>query len=73
MGGATWMPLAEEQAVLRRIRDMRSDGMKLHQIARVAEWAGIAARRNGTWRMQSVSILLRRRNRASSPDAKNGL
>ena len=54
------VPLADEQDVLRKIRDMRADGMKLHQIARRLNEMGIPARRDGRWRAQRLSILLRR-------------
>jgi DNA invertase Pin-like site-specific DNA recombinase len=55
------LPLAEEQDVLRQIRELRSDGLKLHQIARRLNDSGIRARRNGIWRVQSLSRLLRRK------------
>ena len=54
------VPLADEQAVLRQIRGMRADGLKLHQIARQLNEMGIPARREGRWRTQRLSILLRR-------------
>ena len=54
------VPLADEQEVLRKIRDMRADGLKLHQIARRLNEMGITARRDGRWRAQRLSILLRR-------------
>ncbi|MBL9043385.1 MAG: recombinase family protein [Myxococcales bacterium] len=54
------VPLADEQEVLRKIRDMRANGMKLHQIARRLNEMGIPARRDGRWRAQRLSILLRR-------------
>ena len=37
------IPLAGEQEVLRRIRDMRTDGLKLNQIARFLKEMGIPA------------------------------
>ena len=55
------VPLTEEQDVLRQIRELRSDGLKLHQIARRLNDAGIRARRDGIWRVQSLSRLLRRK------------
>ncbi|PSM31331.1 recombinase family protein [Haliangium sp. UPWRP_2] len=54
------VPLPEEQEVLRKIRDLRADGLKLHQIARRLNEAGIPARRGGRWRAQRLSIVLRR-------------
>jgi DNA invertase Pin-like site-specific DNA recombinase len=54
------VPLADEQEVLRKIRDMRTEGLKLHQIARLLNEKGIPARRDGLWRAQRLSILLRR-------------
>ena len=54
------VPLADEQEVLRKIRDMRAEGLKLHQIARLLNEKGIPARRDGRWRAQRLSILLRR-------------
>ena len=72
-GRRVLVPLAEEQDVLRQIRELRSDGLKLHQIARRLNDAGIPARRNGIWRMQSVSILLRRKSTEQvRPRRKNG-
>ncbi|MBL9008818.1 MAG: recombinase family protein [Myxococcales bacterium] len=54
------VPLADEQEVLHKIRDMRAEGLKLHQIARLLNEKGIPARRDGLWRAQRLSILLRR-------------
>ena len=54
------VPLADEQEVLRKIRDMRAKGLKLHQIARLLNEKGIPARSNGKWRAQRLSIVLRR-------------
>jgi len=54
------VPLADEQEVLWKIRDMRAEGLKLHQIARLLNEKGIPARRDGRWRAQRLSILLRR-------------
>ena len=46
--GRRWLvPLAEEQDVLRQTRELRSDGMKLHQIARLLNDATIQARHKG--------------------------
>ena len=55
------IPLADEQDGLRKIRDMRAQGLKPHQIARLLNKKGIPARRDGTWRAQRLSILLRQR------------
>ena len=60
-GRRVLVPLREEQDVLRQIRALRSDGLKLGQIARRLNEAGIAARRNGIWRVQSLSRFLRRK------------
>ena len=60
-GRRVLVPLPEEQDVLRQIRELRSDGLKLGQIARRLNEAGIAARRNGIWRVQSLSRFLRRK------------
>jgi hypothetical protein len=56
--GRRWLvPLAEEQDVLRQTRELRSDGMKLHQIARLLNDATIQARHKGIWRLQSLTRL----------------
>ena len=54
------VPLAHEQEVLRKIKGMRAEGLKLHQIARRLNEVKIPARRDGVWRAQRLSIVLRR-------------
>ena len=54
------VPLAHEQEVLRKIEGMRAEGLKLHEIARRLNEAKIPARRDGVWRAQRLSIVLRR-------------
>ncbi len=54
------VPLAHEQEVLRKIKGMRAEGLKLHEIARRLNEAKIPARRDGVWRAQRLSIVLRR-------------
>ena len=54
------VPLLHEQEVLCKIKGMRADGLKLHEIARRLNEAKIPARRDGVWRAQRLSIVLRR-------------
>ena len=54
------VPLAHEQEVLRKIKGMRAEGLKLREIARRLNEAKIPARRDGVWRAQRLSIVLRR-------------
>ena len=54
------VPLAHEQEVLGKIKSMRADGLRLHEIARRLNEAQIPARRHGVWRAQRLSIVLRR-------------
>jgi DNA invertase Pin-like site-specific DNA recombinase len=54
------VPLAHEQEVVAKIKGMRAEGLKLHQIARRLNEAKIPARRDGVWRAQRLSIVLRR-------------
>ena len=66
-GGVCWFRCpSNKEAVLQQIRDMRSDGLNLHQIARRLNEKGIAARRNGIWRAQSLSRFLRRKGPSKS-------
>ena len=53
------VPLADEQLVLRKIRDMRAEGLKLHQIARLLNEKGVKPRYCARWSLQSVYSLLR--------------
>ena len=54
------VPLLHEQEVLCKIKGMRAEGLKLHEIARRLNEAKIPARRDGVWRAQRLSIVLRR-------------
>ncbi len=54
------VPLAQKQEVMRAIRGMRADGLKLKEIARRLNEAKTPARRDGLWRAQRLSIVLRR-------------
>jgi len=54
------VPLAHEQEVLCKIKGMRAEGLKLHQIAQRLNEDKIPARRDGVWRAQRISIVLRR-------------
>ena len=54
------VPLTPEQEVLRKIEAMREGGLKLHQIARRLNDARLAARPDGRWRQQRISIILQR-------------
>ena len=54
------VPLAHEQEVLCKIKGMRAEGLKLHEIARRLNESKIPARRDGVWRAQRLSIVLRR-------------
>jgi len=54
------VPLAHEQEVLRKIKGMRAEGLKLREIALRLNEAKIPARRDGVWRAQRLSIVLRR-------------
>lgn len=54
------VPIPDEQEVVSKIRGMRAEGLKLHQIARRLNEAKIPARRDGVWRAQRLSIVLRR-------------
>lgn len=56
------VPLAHEQEVLSKIKSMRADGLRLHEIARRLNEAQIPARRQGVWRAQRLSIVLRRKD-----------
>ena len=54
------VPLEHEQEVLCKIKGMRAEGLKLHEIARRLNEDKIPARRDGSWRAQRLSIVLRR-------------
>ena len=54
------VPIPDEQEVVAKIKGMRAEGLKLHQIARRLNEAKIPARRDGVWRAQRLSIVLRR-------------
>ncbi len=54
------VPLAHEQDVLRKIEDMRAEGLKMREIARRLNEANIPARRNGIWRVPRISVVLQR-------------
>jgi DNA invertase Pin-like site-specific DNA recombinase len=59
-GRRVLVPLAHEQAVLAKISAMRTDGLKMREIARRLNEAKIPARRGGIWRAQRICIVLHR-------------
>ena len=54
------VPLLHDREVLCKIKGMRAEGLKLHEIARRLNEDKIPARRDGVWRAQRISIVLRR-------------
>ncbi len=53
-------PIPNEQEVVQRIKNLRTEGHSFAEIAGLLNAEGIAARRNGTWRANRVWIMLQR-------------
>lgn len=57
--GKELIPLDSEQAVLRRIADLREEGWYLSDIAGILNVEGIPTKRGGKWHVSTISYLLR--------------
>jgi site-specific DNA recombinase len=56
--GATLIPHADEQRILRMIRDLRTAGFSLRAIANELNVQGLVTRRGSPWQLRSVHHLL---------------
>lgn len=57
-------PDAREQATLRRIQQLRSEGLSLRAMARVLQAEGHSPKRSSTWHPQTLAAVIRRMDAA---------